>query len=278
MLVWVAACWVWSGTAMAQSPLEDALADYEQAHFDSAFESFERALDSGGLGPQQLAQVYLHLGALHAIRGQLALARDAFVVALAIDPSLEPPRDLGPRHRGSFYEAQRIRSGRSFALSLRAPESVRRDQHLQLGVSLSDAPESVVTSIEVRATDAAGGAAWSRRVEPDATMFAIDPSDWTTDALLVTVNALDTRGNVLALASLTLTARAPDSSTETSELSVTPVLLASELRPAGHDDASFFAEPWFWIVVGALLVGAAVTLGVVLAAADDRYSIGAPGP
>jgi hypothetical protein len=100
-----------AGTSLAQeSAATTGLAAAEQAYQDVDFatmrEQATRALAAGGATREETSRLYVLDGISAAAMGQDDEAKQAFVAALAVDPTLKLDRNLSPKIRGPYLEAQ----------------------------------------------------------------------------------------------------------------------------------------------------------------------------
>lgn len=237
----------------AQSP-EAAEALYRRGDLPGALEAFERTLQAGGLEGTALARVHWHLGILHAIVGQLDVARADFALALAVDPSLPTPDELPPERQALFEEVR--------------ASSVRAELHLE-PLEVDPEGETLLrvvaprfaarTRLEITPPDAEP---WS--VETSTREATIEAAAWR-GATRVTVRAVafDAHGNVVAHTSTSLVA--PRASTPEEDPSQYALPTAEPNR-----ERSAAASPWLWLGVGAVVVGGVVA-AVLLSSRDPRF-------
>lgn len=249
-----------ASVARAQPAADEAFA---AGRLDEAAARYGRALESGGLEPDQLAHVHLrlaelaalaslddeatrHLGAAIAIRPQGALSESA-------PPALAEEADA---LRGERVRVQLIVSG---------PDD-------PVEIAVRDAPEALVRTLAIRGS---GGYARSLPWEGEARSLEVPAS-----ARPLEVRALDRHGNTVALAG----ALEPEIEPEPAEEEPLPIPDpedddgdAPDRVPAGDDPEegpSLVENPWLWVAVGLVVLGVGVAVGV--SASGERFVVGAP--
>jgi hypothetical protein len=174
--------------------LADAERAYQAVDFPSTLALAKKALEAGGADREQTARLYVLLGISAAAQGDAEAAKAAFVVALAVKPSLKLDKGLSPRIRDPYLEAQGYWGASSEQLSLAAKPGSDREH---LIIQLSD-PAGLVSKLELRI--AAAGTA----PRPSFELAAVPSTRFTLPAKLhgrsyeYTLRALDRSGNVLA--------------------------------------------------------------------------------
>lgn len=234
-----------------------ALGRAEQSFLDVDFEgtlaAAQEALREGGHTPPQLVRIYQLLGVSSAAMGESERARDFFVRMLAIDPTADLDDTVPPRLRAPFLEARGIVTSRPERLG--AEVGLARSQSA-VHVALTD-PFQLGRSIRVHAR-LEGTLEFSTREEAaQPVVFARLDGAATADRVEYWVELVDPFGNQI-------------------------LLLGSEFEPrivgravpaqggggggggSGGGGGDLLAEPWLWIVIGVVVVGAGVTTGIVL--------------
>jgi tetratricopeptide (TPR) repeat protein len=249
--------------------LPNALEAYRAGQLDVALERFGEALRAPGNGPAELAQIHLHLGILRTSLGDLPAARRAFEVALALDPDLEAPRELAPASRAAFEEVRAASAGERLVVEVRATGEASRSRQTPLSVAAARAPAGLVARIDIEAGPEGGPVSWTTSVSgPGPAAVELPPAAWA-DAASLRLNAAarDEHGGLLASASTVLAApaRAP----------VVTAQIVPRPRRTARREGNLLTSAWFWTGVGAVVTGVVVT-GMVLAASEERYEVGAP--
>lgn len=272
-----------------QEVLDAALATYGRGELDQALEGFEAALQIGDNSADQLIAIHIHLGILRGAGSDLESARRSFEVALALNPMLPTPDELGGQLRNDFEDLRSARSGRRLMVE------VRPEANAAIEVAAANAPPGLVSTLGLRATDPGGGTElWTRSVDgAGPTTVALPAVLWqASDRTIVSlvVDALDVHGNLLARGEeeLQRSIETPDGNDD-----VNGVGNQDPNAGVGGDGNSdgppaegrrrrweWWQHPALWVVVGALVVGG-VTAGVVLGTRDDdtgnsNYVLGAP--
>jgi tetratricopeptide (TPR) repeat protein len=224
-------------------------AAYAEGRLSDARDAYARALAAGALEADALVHVHLRLGALAALGQEEARAARHFAAALALAPDAAAPDGLDAEAREAFAAIRHARQGarlRAVVEGADAPAPVRID--------VREAPPGLVHALEVR-----GRGGFSRRLAFRGDAVALDAP---AAARPLTVRVLDAHGNVLARAG----APAPDAPP--------PSEAPPEPPPEPEADAGLVESPWFWVVVGAVVLG--VGLAVGLGASGERYVLDAP--
>jgi len=79
---------------------------YQEVDFATMHEEATRALARGGATRDETARLYVLAGISSAALGEDEEAKRAFIVALGVDPTLKLDRNLSPKIRGPYLEAQ----------------------------------------------------------------------------------------------------------------------------------------------------------------------------
>ncbi len=236
-------------TALAQAPLADADRAYDDGRLGEAAHAYDDALATGALDPALLTRAHVRLGVLAALEGEDEATDRHFAIALALDPVRDAPEELTPELRARFDALREARDGHRLTLAIEM-----EDEGMHLVVR--DAPPDLVQTIVVR-----GGHGWERRFPWSGEPITIDPPP---EAMPVEAFALDAHGNRLARAGARIEV---------------PVVLgepAPLTQPPANGDGgrNLIESPWLWIVVGTIVIGAAVAVGV--SASGDRYTLDPP--
>jgi hypothetical protein len=167
---------------------------YQDVDFPSTREQAQRALEAGGGSPEETARLHVLLGISAAALGDAETAKPHFIAALAIDPTLRLDKNLSPKIRDPYLEAQGFWSTASERLSLRAAPS---GDGAHIVVRLQD-PASLVSKLELRVADA-GAREQSQVLREPApeTRFSV-PAPLAERDYEYVLRALDRFGNVLS--------------------------------------------------------------------------------
>jgi len=269
--------------------LDAALEAYDRGELDQALADFEAVLASGTNAPDDLVTIHVHLGILRGVGGDLESARRSFQTALALNPMLAAPSELGGQLRSLFEDLRSARAGRRLVVELRPQGDTTFE------VSASNAPPGTVSSIRVVARAQPGGPSlWERRMDgPGPTTVTVPAATWPqrVETLVLTVEAFDRSGNRLSLREAEL-ARPATTATEGIGSTAEPGGDAGAAQATEYDTGStqasteggqrrhrrwrWYQHPAFWTVIGVLVVGG-VTAGLVVGLSEnDRYVVGAP--
>lgn len=247
----------WLVAAGAEAQQNAHLRQAEEAYLNVEFEQVRdhalEALRSGSLGPDQLVRTYELLGVASSALHENDVARDYFVRMLGIDPDHELDASVNPEMRDPFLEARGMwaaRAGRlRMEVGLDRPSSALR-------ISLVD-PTDMAQRVRVAAR--LEGAAEFVSSEHQATVEITAPLTGAGDADRVEyyVEVLDMHGNVMLGEGSAFDPR---------------VVGRMRVEGGGGGGVTFFEEPIFWAIVGAVVaVAAGITIGVVV---DQRSRIG----
>jgi hypothetical protein len=187
---------IWfAAPALAQSQSSsEAERAYQGVDFPATHALAEQALEAGGEPRQQTARLYVLLGISAAALGNGDEAKQDFVIALAIDPSLKLDKSLSPKLRAPYLEARGYWAAASASLSILAKPNADRTL---LIVRLVD-PASLVARVELAL--APKGVLPRRTSQLEAaqvTQFRV-PNGLAERGYEFTVRALDRHDNVLA--------------------------------------------------------------------------------
>ncbi len=248
----------------------DALSRAEEAYlqvdFRSTLEHASSALETGGRSRRELIRIYELMGIAAAALEQEDDSRDAYIRMLALDPSRDVDRNLAPRLRSPFLEARGYWTARSDRLE--AEVRLERSES-GLVVHLTD-PLDMAQAVVVRAR-LGGGGDWHESRQP-AVEEQLVPITGVADADRVeyVIEVLDGRGNRL------VELGAPMSPRVIGESELTGTAASTETGSPGG--GNLLASPVFWGIAGAVLLGGAITAGVLLSDSDPgaqtTYSVG----
>jgi hypothetical protein len=167
---------------------------YQDVDFPSTHQLAEHALESGAATRSETARLYVLLGISAAALGDAAEAKQDFVAALAIEPTLKLEKSLSPKIREPYLEAQGYWSAASERLALSAKPA---GDGSHLVVRLSD-PEALVNKVELRIGPLGDLPRSALSLEPSpATRFPL-PASLSDRDYQYALRALDRYGNVLA--------------------------------------------------------------------------------
>lgn len=189
-----AACLLVATPAFALSPSAlDAERAYQNVDFGNTRAFAQQALEEGGATREQTARLYVLLGISAAAQGNNNDAKQAFIVALAVNPELKLDKSLSPKFRDAYLEAQGFWAAASERLALSAKPG-SDSEHLI--VRLGD-PASLVSKVELHlaARGVSPRQTYTLKAAP-TTRFAL-PAPVRGHDYEYALRALDRYGNVL---------------------------------------------------------------------------------
>jgi hypothetical protein len=258
----VVAGWLVAAPVSAQGPLVDAEEAYLEVDFERTLSEAQSAIDSGDLGPSELARAYELLGVSAAALGDADTARDCFLRMLSIDETRQLDDTVPPRLRAPFMEARGELIARADSLSV---EVVLARAYSALRITLDD-PFEMIQGIRLHVRVEGGDGAWTiveEDYEPE--IMAGYARAAAADRLEYWLEVLDPRGNRILVRG----------SEFEPEVVGRPVPAAAGGGGTGEGPAptgggtSIAEEPAFWIVLGSVvLVGAGIGIGFGVDAAS----------
>lgn len=249
-------CALAPSVAGAQDELSRAEAAYQEVDFDETHRHAVAALRAGGNTPEQLVRIYQLLGIASSALGREDEARDYFVRMLGLDRDAELDESVPPRLRDPYLEARGVWAARPGRLGMqvgldRASSSLR--------VELAD-PTAMARRVIVHSRLEGEAQYVTQDAEARSAISIPVQGAASADRVEYYVEVFDEHRNVML---------AEGSAFE-------PRVVGRERVPVGATGPagpSFFEEPTFWIIVGAVVaVAAGITIGVVV---DSRSRIGA---
>jgi hypothetical protein len=188
-LPWIVLAWLqleavaWADDAVAQARTAVAQSDYAAAQ-----PLLIAALDTGGRGRAELAEIYQLTGVVEAALGNTRAATDAFIHLLVLSPAAVLPDGTSPRIRRPFDEAARyVASHGTLQITFEWPDPTG-----PAAVIVASDPLDMVATVRV-----VSDAERPRDLEVSSERVAIPAPDGTF-VLLVKVTVLDVHGNGLA--------------------------------------------------------------------------------
>lgn len=244
--------------------LARARALLERQDFGDARRAFEKALGGGGLDPVGVRDAYRGLAESSAALRRPDDARDAYIRLLLVDPTHYVPSDASPIVREPFAQAQEaLREGGVGPIGWTSPRRIPGDEPLTIEVDLpGDVAPGFAVRVEVTVRPGGGGAASTiaadrgRAVIPAGTLDGVE-------RLEIAIAVYDEHDNLVAALG---TADEPLVVAVGGEVEEAPAEPA-----AGRDEPRrrWYQRWWFWTIVGAVVVGAAVAIPVGLTAGSD---------
>jgi len=256
-----------ASAAAAQQPangralLQQAEEAYLQVDIEATEQLAQRAIEVGHNTVEDTARIYALLGWAAALQQHDDAARDAFVKMLAIKPDSRMDSSLGPRLQSPFLEARGFWAAQAQRLGAEVSLSEDSDDELAVSAAISD-PLGMAGSVVVR-TRPAGQRDFRETRHPASRRVRVPVAGGSelryVDAVVV---VLDERGNEIIRVGTDVAPqrlRGPGATT----------------GPTGPTDSgpSIFSSPWFWVISGAVLVGAAVTIYALFLAPPDHRAV-----
>jgi hypothetical protein len=250
------------GTAHAErverADLAEARGMVERQEFDEALDALDQVLQTGELGPAEVAAVYRLIAECTAALRRPDEARDAFVLLLVVDPEFYVSSSESPLIREPFEQALAAWEERPRPeLDYQPPAGIAEDEPFVVAPTLrfDSAPLLFSTvSLHVRAE----GARRYRAMDLEGGQVQIPPSRFEdATALEIYFTVHDEHGNTVAFVG------------EPGAPLRVPV---GEPVSGDGEGRRLHQRWWFWTIIGAAVVGLAVGLSVGLGTADDRES------
>jgi hypothetical protein len=240
--------------AQATDALDEAETAAGEGDFERAIQLLTAATHERDRHAADLARAYTLLGVVQATLGDDAAAATAFEWALALDPGMPTPPELGPTQRQMLDRLRAARRGRSLAVTLDAPPDASVDDTVQLEARADGAPEG--TSLVVTIT------AWPD--DDETVALTADGAGSTT--LRIPAGAWPNAHEIHVRAEATADGG--------------PALAYRDERvrrrmASGGGGGSVFEEAWFWVVVGVVVAGG-VTAAVVVTQVPQAPTLGRP--
>lgn len=233
---------------------------YDELRYEEALQVVSAALVRAGNSEQERVTIYQVLAFTYLALGRREEADGAFRSLLAIRPEYETPTDLSPRFR-EFFEQSRQQwetDGRPGVATAPPPpvtiahvSPAQADPGSEVPLSATvDDPSSRVERVVVAYRQ--GTSDVFRRLDcardPDGTYSATIPGEDVGPPLVeYYFEALDGTG-------LPVAARGD---------------VAAPLRIAVEGGGSVFGKWWFWTIIGAVVIGAAVATAVIVTRPSD---------
>lgn len=251
-----------------RSPELDKGREYlQQGEFEQAVRILQRGLAEPDLTDEQLVEFYRMLGLAHLYLGDEAKAREAFERLLQAQPDFEIPRSAPPKVRALYARIKEdIRKRRVRPVTLQVPriDDVEGGQPLELAAQIEDLALGSKPKLYYRR---AGAQAYSsvdfsrpRKGEAD-TFRAVVPAfelpreqrGYDVEYYVEVADAAQRRLAGKGDAFNPLTFR-----------------VQGEEGPGGAGaDRAWYENPWIWVGVGVVVVGA--TVGIVALANQRQY-------
>jgi hypothetical protein len=190
-LPWIALAWLGlQGVASADDPLAQARKAVAESDYVSARPALLAALDTGGRGPDELAEIYRLTGIVEAALGDARAATDAFTHLFALSPRATMPEGTSPKITRPFDAASRYVASHG---ALEVKMETRASPPAITLVVVSDPLNMVAAARAVFVVDAGAERSEDVEVASERTEVAL-PAGRRIDARIA---ALDVHGNRL---------------------------------------------------------------------------------
>lgn len=250
--------WAQSGSTNAECRSNPHLARarelYEELQFDEAAATLQRAIEYANNCRYDLAEIYRLKAFVDAVNQERERCHRDFEIFLALSPDYVMPDDVPPKIRSCYEDAKSVApSRRTLGIGHEAPKDSQPNTPVSLRVEVTD-PLRLVDQVRVyfRREGVKIFTVVSARADDSVSVvipaLALPPSE-TGYQIEYIVRAVDRWGGVLA-----------EQGSPKTPLTFNVV--------AGGMGAGLAGEPWFWAVVGGVVI-AAVVGTVFLAQGDD---------
>jgi hypothetical protein len=259
--------------------LRQARAAWERGALDTAEPLYREAIEKGGLGPTEVLEGYVRLGAIRASLGKKDQAVAAFRAASILDSSFAVPSEAGPKGPALAEKAKKdtAKIG-SLKIALKAPKETASGKSFHVTATVDAAHMPVVTKVALVAKDGTSGKESTLEAKTEESIDFEVPADLTLPnaALVLRFDALDRNAN--RLGSVEEHVKVLDTAPTTSQASPSgstqaPVRSSDEnVRKGG----TFWSSPWPYVIGGVALIGAGTAVYFGTRPSDD-VSVGQIG-
>lgn len=253
---------------------EAANAAWERGAQAEAGASYEKAIETGGLGPVEVVIAYTRVGLTRAAAGKRDLALSAFRTASTIDPAFELPPDASPRAKPLYEQARKEAASRArLAAKVSAPDRVAQGKVFVVKTEVSDEAAAYIDKVEVEVVDTLAKKSCQTTNQPVAESLSFEVAAKCATAgttLVAQVRLLDAKGNRWVTQDVRIAVAAAE--VEKKSALGAPV---DEDAPPKKESKGFFSTPWPYVIGGGLLVAGGVST-FLLVRGNDRTTVGAP--
>ena len=243
----LALCMLCATSASAQDG-KQLLKDAEDAYLNVDFEESRKlslsALEYGGNSVKQLVRIYELIGIAAAAEGDEEASRDAYIKMLALSPDAEVDESIAPQLRSPFMEAKGYWSSKSEGLSVRTRYVGNQNK---LRATLTD-PLGMGSELVLHFRPEGDGSEYTEaRVASDEDKLMFEVGEGPVEYYLELVDEYD--NSLYSVGTEFEPEVAGNKAAETGGLDL-------GLRKP-EKKVSIFKKPWFWIMTGVVLAGAA---------------------
>lgn len=253
--------WAQSGSTNAECRSNPHLARarelYDELQFDEAAATLQRAIEYANNCRYDLAEIYRLKAFVDAVNQERERCHRDFEIFLALSPDYVMPDDVPPKIRSCYEDAKSVApSRRTLGINHAPPEDSQPNTPVSMRVEVTD-PLRLVDQVRVyfRREGVKIFTVVSARADDTVSVvipaLALPPSEAGYQMEYI-VRAVDRWGGVLA-----------EQGSPKSPLTFNVV--------AGGLGAGVAGEPWFWVALGAGVIGVAV--GVFFLAQGDDGTI-----
>ena len=240
-----------SATEAQSESLEHALGLVRTGEFLNAQLALRRAEADPDLTREQLVRLHLYSGGVDQLLDQLAAAEAHYRVALALEPGLVVPSELGEAVR-ERVERLREDSSARLRLELRAPVTHTGTEDVHIELALAHAPDNFVATVRLSANE------WHKTLVAEPTMTAdVPPEAWAGAQLSLRASAQTAAGVAVADAEH---------------------LVQQDTAQVDNANARRRLRRGLGIGTAAAVVAVAIVVGIAYALRTERFNFGAPGP
>lgn len=259
--------------------LSRARAAWQKGDFDVAEPLYKDAIDAGGLGPDEIVDAWVHLGAARAVMGQPKPALEAFRHAAAIDPKFVVPSEAGKRavQMAEVARREKARLGPMvLALSGDLPSTLKTGQGFGVDATLDGPHVPFVAKIGVVARDPLTQKSFADARQASTLVHFDVPGSIALPgaSIVVRVDALDGHDNRLASFERRVQVEA------VAVIAQRPEPAQGRDKDKGDNDkkkagGGFWSSPWPYVIGGVVLAAGGGAAWYFTRSTDD-VNVGGP--
>lgn len=250
-----------SAHAQAGDPMAAADAAMNEGEFERAATLYEGITREASTVPATASVAYIRLGVVRSILGDEPGANAAFEWALAIDPAIPTPTELGPDARSGLDRLRVARGSHPMAVAVDVASESDRHVALPIAAHVEGAPSGRHVQVRIAAF-ADGDDTQVRDAQGfDRASLELAAELWpNAREIVVRATLHEADGPALVRREVRITRINPERASS-----------------SGSSDApgpNILVEPWFWTIIGVVAVGAVV--GVVVANETAQVTLQPP--
>ncbi len=258
-----------------QSPAAAAFARgqsaWEKKEYDRVESAYQEAIESGGLGPDEVREAYVRLGSARALRGKNDAAVRAFRAAAVLDDFKIPPQLKAPQAKLAEQAKKDVQKMGIAAMTftLTAPANVPPAKPFTVKVALDDRHVPVVSYIALTVKESTSNKSITKQEAPKESLELEVPAYLAPSGgqITVRVDALDKYKNRLASSE----SRVAVDFSETNSVSLNDDI--ARPKESGGRGKSIFSTPWPYVIGGLVIVGLGAAF-IVQSTKADEVSLG----